>query len=221
MSASTRNVLSVNVHHEFVGYTLDMHFTSTHGVTALLGPSGAGKSLTLRAIAGLLQPTRGCITLNERVLFDSATRTNVPTRDRQVGYVFQQYALFPHLSVAENVAYGLHSWSRAARDERVQEMLALTELKDWASRHPRTLSGGQQQRVALARSLAPRPSLLLLDEPLASLDTPLRARLGAELRALHERTGIPMVLVTHDPDEAARIADSVVYVEAGRATAGA
>ncbi len=208
--------LFVHVTRDFAGYTLDIAFESASGVTALLGPSGAGKTLTLRAIAGLLRPTIGRITLDAHVLFDSTTHINVAARDRHVGYVFQQYALFPHLNVTENIAYGLHTWSAAQRAERVAEMLELVGLNELATRVPRQLSGGQQQRVALARSLAPKPSLLLLDEPLAALDAPLRARLGAELRALHERTGIPMVLVTHDPDEAERIADSVVYVEAGR-----
>ncbi len=207
--------LSVAIRREFAGYTLNVNFTSTSGVTALLGPSGAGKTLTLRAIAGLLQPTSGRIVLNTRVLFDSSSKTNVPARERLVGYVFQQYALFPHLTVAENVAYGLHTWPREQRNARVQEMLALIGLEQLTTRRPLSLSGGQQQRVALARSLAPKPSMLLLDEPLAALDAPLRKRLGAELRALHERTAIPMVLVTHDPEEAARLADSVVRVENG------
>jgi len=208
--------LRVEVRCEFVDYTLDIAFASSRGITALLGPSGAGKTLTLRAIAGLLRPQAGRIALGDRVLFDATHRINVPARDRHVGYVFQQYALFPHLSVAENIAYGLHGQPRDERDARVAEMLELVGLADLARRQPRALSGGQQQRVALARSIAPRPSLLLLDEPLAALDAPLRKRLGAELRALHDRTGIPMVLVTHDPAEAMRIADSVVHIDAGR-----
>ncbi len=207
--------LSVAIRREFPGYTLDVSFDATSGVTALLGPSGAGKTLTLRAIAGLLRPDGGRITLNNRVLFDATHHIDVPARDRRVGFVFQQYALFPHLTVAENIAYGLHGHQRAERAARVDAMLSLVGLIDLAARLPRALSGGQQQRVALARSLAPGPSLLLLDEPLAALDAPLRKRLGAELRALHDRTGVPMVLVTHDPAEATRIADSVVYIDAG------
>lgn len=218
LPTAPRSALTVCVDRALPGYSLNIEFESVGGVTALLGPSGAGKTLTLRAIAGLLRPDSGRITLNGRVLFDSLTHTNVPARERQVGYVFQHYALFPHLSVAENIAYGLHTRSRPERSDRVQEMLELVGLHELARRTPHELSGGQQQRVALARSLAPEPSLLLLDEPLAALDAPLRARLGAELRALHERTGIPMVLVTHDPDEAARLADTVLYVKGGRVT---
>jgi ABC-type sulfate/molybdate transport systems ATPase subunit len=210
--------LSVTIQREFPGYSLDIAFESNRGVTALLGPSGAGKTLTLRAIAGLLRPSRGRITLHNRVLFDAAHEVDIPARDRRVGLIFQQYALFPHLTVAENVAYGLHGQPRNEREARAHQMLELVGLVDLAARLPRALSGGQQQRVALARSLAPQPSLLLLDEPLAALDAPLRQRLGAELRALHERTGVPMVLVTHDPAEASRIADATVYIEGGRVT---
>ncbi len=222
LSATPNNpgTLSVAIRREFPGYTLDVAFSATRGVTALLGPSGAGKTLTLRAIAGLLRPTGGRIVLHNHVLFDAAHNIHVPSRDRRVGFVFQQYALFPHLTVAENIAYGLHGQPQAERAARVDEMLSLVGLIDFGARLPRALSGGQQQRVALARSLAPKPSLLLLDEPLAALDAPLRQRLGAELRAIHERTGVPMVLVTHDPDEASRIADSVVYIDAGRVRVG-
>ncbi len=218
--ARTRDTaLSVAIRCDFTGYTLDVAFASTNGITALLGPSGAGKTLTLRAIAGLLRPNAGRISLRDRVLFDASRNINIPARDRHVGYVFQQYALFPHMTVAENIAFGLHDTSRDERDARVSEMLAMVGLGEFGARQTRALSGGQQQRVALARSLAPRPSLLLLDEPLAALDAPLRKRLGAELRALHERTGVPMVLVTHDPAEAARIADSIVYIDGGRVSA--
>lgn len=213
--ARTNDALSVAFRRQIDQFVLDVAFETAGGVTALLGPSGAGKTLTLRAIAGLLRPDSGRITLGRVPLFDATAHVNVPARDRRVGYVFQQYALFPHLSVADNIAYGLHAWSREAHRARVQEMLDTMDLAPLAERRPRTLSGGQQQRVALARALAPKPALLLLDEPLASLDMPLRHKLGAELRALHERTGIAMVLVTHDPDEAARIADNVVHMSAG------
>jgi len=212
------NDLSVAVRRRLPAFALDVAFDAPGGVTALLGPSGAGKTLTLRAIAGLLRPDAGRIAVGGRVLFDAAAGVDVPARARRVGYVFQQYALFPHLTVGENVAYGLHDLPRAERADRVGDALALVGLPDYAPRSPRALSGGQQQRVALARALAPAPAVLLLDEPLAALDVPLRRRLASELRALHERTGTPMVLVTHDPGEASRVADRVVYVDAGRVT---
>jgi len=212
------NDLSVAVRRRLPAFTLDVAFDAPGGVTALLGPSGAGKTLTLRAIAGLLRPDAGRIAVGGRVLFDADVGVDVPARDRRVGYVFQQYALFPHLSVGENVGYGLHDLSRAERSARVADALALVGLTGYEPRSPRALSGGQQQRVALARALAPAPAVLLLDEPLAALDVPLRRRLAAELRGLHERTGTAMVLVTHDPGEASRVADRVVYVDAGRVT---
>jgi ABC-type sulfate/molybdate transport systems ATPase subunit len=216
MSDAPSASLSVAIRRRLEHFTLEVAFETAGGVTALLGPSGAGKTLTLRAIAGLLRPDSGHIALGRTSLFDSTANVNVPSRDRRIGYVFQQYALFPHLSVTDNVAYGLQAWPRDAQRVRVAEMLQVMDIGTLAGRRPRTLSGGQQQRVALARALAPKPDLVLLDEPLASLDLPLRQKLGAELRALHERTGIAMVLVTHDPDEAARIADRVVRVESGR-----
>lgn len=212
--------LDVEVARSFPRFALDVRFTARSGVTALLGPSGSGKTLTLRAIAGLLRPDRGRVTVGGRVLFDSGSGVDLPARDRRIGFVFQQYALFPHLTAAENVAYGLHALEREARAARVAECLALVGLAGEADARPRHLSGGQQQRVALARALAPNPALLLLDEPLAALDAPLRRRLGDELRALHDRTGVPMVLVTHDPDEAARIADEVVQLDNGRVVEG-
>lgn len=215
-SALPQHGLSVSIQRALGDFTLNVAFDSGHGITALLGPSGAGKTLTLRAIAGLLTPDTGRISVSAHVLFDAAARIDIPARARRVGYVFQHYAVFPHLTVADNVAYGLHRMPREARASRVLEMLDTVGLSEFASRRPHTLSGGQLQRVALARAIAPGPQMLLLDEPLAALDAPLRQRLGADLRALHERTAIPMVLVTHDPDEAARMADTVITLRGGR-----
>jgi len=208
--------LDVAVRRALDGFTLDVAFRAAQGVTALAVPSGAGKTLTLRAVAGLLRPDAGRVACAGRVLFDAAAGVDLPARERRVGFVFQHYALFPHLTVEQNVGYGLHARPAAERGARVAELLRLVDLEGFGGRRPRELSGGQQQRVALARALAPEPAVLLLDEPLAAVDAPLRARLGAELRALHERSGVPMLLVTHDPDEARRIADAVVRVEHGR-----
>ncbi|GJG85210.1 ABC transporter ATP-binding protein [Gemmatimonadetes bacterium T265] len=208
--------LEVAVRRTLPGFALDVAFAVPDGVAALVGPSGAGKTLTLRAVAGLLRPDAGRVACRGRVLYDRAVGVDVPARARRVGYVFQQYALFPHLSVGENVAYGLGGRPRAERDARAAELLALVGLPNVERRRPRELSGGQQQRVALARALAPEPDLLLLDEPLAAVDAPLRVRLGDELLALHARTAVPMLLVTHDPAEARRIADVVVRLDGGR-----
>lgn len=208
--------LDVQIRHALPGFTLDVSFTVRRGIAAVVGPSGAGKTMTLRAVAGLVRPDAGRIACSGRVLYDHTAGVDVPARERRVGYVFQQYALFPHLTVEENVAYGLRGAPAADRTSRVAELLALVGMPNVGGRRPRELSGGQQQRVALARALAPGPELLLLDEPLAAVDAPLRARLGDELLALHARTKVPMLFVTHDPAEAGRIADAVVRVEGGR-----
>ena len=198
------------------GFRLDAAFAAPAGITALFGPSGAGKTLTLRCIAGLVRPDRGRIAVGPRVLFDDGVAVDVPTRDRQIGYVFQHYALFPHLSAAGNVGYGLRGCGAIERSARVQELLEMVDLADYGARRPHELSGGQQQRIALARALAPRPELLLLDEPLAAVDAAVRGRLREQLRAVHERTRIPMILVTHDLAEVRALADSLVVYAAGR-----
>ena len=179
---------------------------------ALLGPSGAGKSTLLRVTAGLAQPTAG------RVLVDDADVTRVPAHRRGIGLVFQDAALFPHRTVAENVAFGprVTGLPREEQARRVAEALALVGLEHAGARDPVTLSGGEAQRVALARSLAPRPGALLLDEPLGALDGPLRLRLQEDLRMLFERLSLTVVHVTHDVGEAFALGDRVAILRAGR-----
>ncbi len=179
---------------------------------ALLGPSGCGKTTTMRAIAGLLAPRAGRIHLAGRDI------TGVPAHRRDVGLVFQSYALFPHLSVAENLAFGLRlrGISNAERERRVAQGIALVGLQGLERRLPRELSGGQQQRVALARAVVVRPRLLLLDEPLSNLDASLRLEMRSELRRLQRDLGLSMVYVTHDQAEALALADRVVVMRAGR-----
>lgn len=179
---------------------------------ALLGPSGCGKSTLLRLVAGLERPDAGRLTLDGRDL------VRVPPQRRGFGMVFQDYALFPHLSVADNVAYGLveQGWRRAERRARVDELLDLVGLEGYGGRRTFELSGGEQQRVALARALAPRPALLLLDEPLSNLDLALRDALKGELRALLAGLEISAVYVTHDQSEAFTLADTVAVMRAGR-----
>jgi iron(III) transport system ATP-binding protein len=183
-------------------------------LAALLGPSGCGKTTTLRAIAGFHEADAGRVLLRgELVAGDGAA---LPPERRGIGFVFQDLALFPHLDVAGNVGFGLHRLPRADRAARVAETLRLFELEGLAARRPHELSGGQQQRVALARALAPRPPLLLLDEPFSSLDARLRARLRGELRALLKSLGVAALLVTHDQDEAFAFADRIGVMRAGR-----
>jgi molybdate transport system ATP-binding protein len=197
-------------------FTLDARFDAPPGITGIFGPSGAGKTLTLRCIAGLERPDAGRIALGERVLFEGPGGVDLPPRTRRVGYVFQHYALFPHLSVLDNVTYGVPELARAERRARGSELLGTVGLSGYEGRRPRELSGGEQQRVALARALAPGPELLLLDEPFAALDQRVRQRLRAELLRLHEETGTPMLLVTHDLAEVRQLTGHLVLYDAGR-----
>jgi iron(III) transport system ATP-binding protein len=182
----------------------------------LIGPSGCGKTSLLRAIAGLERPQAGRISIAGRVLSDPAANVHLPPEARQIGMVFQDYALFPHLSVADNVAFGLQALARSERRERVQEVLQLVGLEHTAQRLPHQLSGGQQQRVALARALAPRPRLLLLDEPFSSLDVDLRERLAHEIRGILKAAGTTALFVTHDQLEAFAVGDLIGVMHRGR-----
>jgi len=179
---------------------------------ALLGPSGCGKTTTLRSIAGLAEPDRG------RILIGGRDVTTVPTSERNLGMVFQRYALFPHLTVAENIGYGLteHKVAPSERDARVSDTLALIGLPDLGARYPHQLSGGEQQRVALARAIVYRPDVLLLDEPLSNLDAKLRVTMRAELKRLHWSLELTTVFVTHDQQEALALSDRIAVMRDGR-----
>ncbi len=182
-------------------------------ILCLLGPSGCGKTTILRAIAGFEPVRSGQIFLSDRLV--SSCAETVPTEERRVGMVFQEYALFPHLRVADNIAFGLHQLSRAERTSRVQEMLQLTGLEGLERRYPHELSGGQQQRVALSRALVQNPVLLLLDEPFSNLDPDMASRMRQDLHALLHRTKTTTILVTHDHDEAFAMADRIAVLNCG------
>jgi molybdate transport system ATP-binding protein len=185
-------------------------------VTVLFGPSGAGKTTVLRALAGLDLPDAGTITFAGETWLDRARAVAVSPQRRRVGFLFQEYALFPHLTVAGNVAYGLHGVPRAAREARVREVARRLRIgEDLLGRRPGQLSGGQRQRVALARALAPSPRLLLLDEPLSALDAPTRDELRGELRRALDASGVPAVVVTHDRAEALALGDRLAVMVGG------
>ncbi|ATE59718.1 ABC transporter ATP-binding protein [Thauera sinica] len=183
-------------------------------IGCLLGPSGCGKTTVLRCIAGFEPLAAGEIRLDGTTV--SGNRTHVPPERRRIGMVFQDYALFPHLTVAENIAFGLRGEEAAARRARVEELLGLVGLADQDGKYPHEMSGGQQQRVALARALAPRPSLLLLDEPFSNLDVELRERLSHEVRDIIKATHTTAILVTHDQHEAFAVADEIGIMHQGR-----
>ena len=203
-------MIDVAVQADLGAFRLDVAFRSDAAVTALVGPSGAGKSATLRALAGLLRGARGRVIVDGAVWLDEGV--DLPARSRRVGMMFQGLALFPHLDVAGNIGFGL---SGPRRQARVAELAERMELSDRLRDPVGALSGGQQQRVALARALAPRPALLLLDEPFSSVDTDLRARLRRQVAEVTAAEGVRTVLVTHDPEDVAALAGAVVRMERG------
>ena len=209
--------LSVTLKKRLPGFTLDVSFSNRDRPLGLLGASGAGKSLILRCIAGMETPDTGRIVLNGRVLFDSELGINLPSRDRRVGVLFQNYALFPHLTVAQNIAYGLPGHlSVRQRQQTVEDQLTAVQLQGMGDRYPASLSGGQQQRVAMARTLASQPEVLLLDEPFSALDTHLRYLMERDLKLRLEQFSGITLLVTHNIEEAYRICSNLLVMDRGR-----
>jgi len=201
-------------------FALDVSFNLEPGITVLFGPSGAGKTSILELLAGIDRPDSGRISLADRVLFDSAERCDLPPQLRRVGYVFQHLALFPHLTAAGNVMYGLAHRPLAERQQRARTMLEqVFHIEGLADRRVTDLSGGERQRVALARALAPEPDLLLLDEPLSALDAPTKSRILEELLAWARNKPIPILYVTHDREEIFSAAQHVIVLEDGRIAA--
>ncbi len=214
-------MLSVHIEKTFSSdhrnaFRLDCGFNIPQGITVLFGPSGSGKTTILRSIAGIVEPDAGRIELAGRVYFDSGTKVNVPIQSRNIGFVFQDYLLFPHLSALQNVAYGIRLSTSKARRERAFHLLKQLGIDYAAERRPQQLSGGEQQRVTLARALASDPVILLLDEPMSALDGETRVRLMGELVELQRRSQIPFLYVTHSPADAVRVGDSIVLLRAGR-----
>ena len=211
-------MLSVALRHRFPGFALDAAFDAPAGITALFGRSGSGKTTIVNAVAGLLRPDHGRIVVDGRVLTDSAAGVMVPVRSRRIGYVFQDARLFPHMTVRRNLAYGTRFAPPGATGPsggEVVEMLGIGRLLD---RRPALLSGGEKARVAIGRALLSRPRLLILDEPLASLDAARRAEILPYVESLRDRTGIPVLYISHAISEVARLATTLVLIDAGRVT---
>jgi molybdate transport system ATP-binding protein len=201
---------------ESAAFSLDVDFKAAAGITVLFGPSGAGKTLTLDSIAGFVRPDEGRILLDDEILFDGAAGVYKPARARHCGYVFQNYALFPHMTLRENLEFAVNRVPRLERRRKVTEMLEAFHLAEVSGRHPQELSGGQKQRCSIARALIGSPRLLLLDEPARGLDAPLRAELYAALRQVREEFEIPALLVTHDFEECLELGDEMLVMREGR-----
>ncbi|MEP0918019.1 molybdate ABC transporter permease subunit [Leptolyngbya sp. DQ-M1] len=216
----TSSGLFVDIQKQLAAFDLDLTFSATKSTLGMLGGSGAGKSMLLRCIAGMESPTQGRIVLNGRVLFDAKAGINVPSRDRKVGFLVQNYALFPNLTVAENIAFGLpRSLAKREARQRIEAQLNSVQLQGYGDRYPHQLSGGQQQRVALARVLASEPEVVLLDEPFSALDTHLRSQMEQEVIArLREFKGVSL-FVTHNLEEAYRVCDDLIVLEQGQTLA--
>jgi len=201
-------------------FELDVTFQSDSRRIVLLGPSGAGKILTLRLIAGLIKPDAGRIVVDGQVYVDKKSKRYLPASERETGFLFQDYALFPHLTVRQNVAFGLHRGllnpSKRESAAQVVDWIQKFELEAVALNYPHQISGGQKQRVALARALVARPRILLLDEPFAALDQDLRARMREEVSALQTELNIPMITITHDQQDAEALGDHVIMLSQGR-----
>jgi molybdate transport system ATP-binding protein len=228
MSASERAApheeLSVRIRKSLRGnrisdFLLDVDFSIAPGFTILFGASGAGKTTLLDCIAGLRHPEAGRITVGERVLFDSSTGINLPAQRRFVGYLLQSLALFPHMSVWQNIEYGLHNLAKAEREVRVNELLKSLRISGLASRRPAELSGGERQRAALARTLVTRPRVLLLDEPLTALDAGVKSQILDDLRVWNREHRIPILYVTHQREEAFALGERVIALHDGRVVA--
>lgn len=206
----------VDVAKEFPNFKLDLSFSAEEGITVLFGPSGAGKTLTLHCVAGFVRPDRGSVRIGGITYFDHSRGIDHPIHKRRFGYVPQDIHLFPHMTVHENIAYGLSRRPKKEADRAVGEMMELLRIDGLGSLLPREVSGGQRQRVGLARALVIEPVALLLDEPFAALDTPVRTKLRGDLLRIRDRFKVPTVLVTHDVEEAYFLADRVAVLSDGR-----
>ncbi len=211
--------LTVQISKRLPEFELDVSLIAGSEPVAILGPSGAGKSMLLRCIAGIERPDRGRIALDDRTIFDSDRRIQVPARKRHIAILFQSDSLFPHRTVAENIAFGLSSLPVDDRAKRVKTWMERAHIQGLEHRRPRELSGGEQQRVALARALATEPCALLLDEPLTALDTHLRSQLEAQLQEMFAEFRRPVLLVTHNIEEAYRLGEKMMLLARGRVVA--
>jgi molybdate transport system ATP-binding protein len=208
--------LQVRLQKKVNGFALDIEWQIGNELAVLFGFSGAGKSMTLQLIAGLMKADKGQVSLDDIVYFDSSAGTDLPPQKRPFGYVFQDLAIFPHMTVLQNILYGAANLPKNEKLERARGMIGAFKLTGLEDRYPHEVSGGQKQRVAFARALIRRPKMLLLDEPFSALDRPLRLEMRRFLREVRDSFNIPVLLVTHDFDEAGAISDKIIVYEHGR-----
>ena len=208
-------MLEVKIKKKFIGFNLDVEFSAKKEILTVLGPSGSGKTMTLKCIAGLVRPDEGFIRLNGRELYDSKKHINIPPRQRKVGFVFQNYALFPHMTVNDNIGFGLNDRTREETKNAINILLEKMHIRDLGHRYPAQLSSGQQQRVAIARTLFHDPEILLLDEPFSALDTHRKEGLELELINLQKTYEGDMVFVTHDVAQGYKLGSRIAVFESG------
>jgi len=210
--------LKVNIKKNLDGFKLDINFAIDNGLTVLFGQSGAGKSTTLKIIIGLLTADEGEIILDEKKLFCSSTKINLSPQNRFISYIFQNHALFPHLTVFENIFYGAKRYEKQHRQMLAKEVIEKFKIEDISHKYPYQISGGQQQKVAFARTIISKPRALLLDEPFSALDTATRTEMRANLKIIQKELGIPTIVVTHDMYEACSLADTMLVIANGQIT---
>ncbi|RJQ15301.1 MAG: ATP-binding cassette domain-containing protein [Nitrospiraceae bacterium] len=208
--------LTVRLQKKVNGFALDIGWEIGNEMAVLFGSSGAGKTMTLHLIAGLARPDRGSVCLDDTVYYDSSTGTDLTPQERPFGYVFQNLALFPHMTVVKNILYGGAAIPEYERLDRAHEMVHAFKLAGLEDRYPHEISGGQKQRVAFARALIRQPRMLLLDEPFSALDRPLRMEMRRFLREVRDKFNVPVIMVTHDLEEASAAADKIIVYEHGR-----
>jgi molybdate transport system ATP-binding protein len=197
-------------------FLLDISFEMENELVVLFWPSGSGKTTLFKCISGITEPDEGKITVGSKTYYDRSKKINLPIQKRNLGYVFQNYTLFPHMNVRKNIECGLKGWNKEKKEERVLEMLDFFHIEELETLYPSQLSGGQNQRVALARALAPKPEILLLDEPFSALDIRMRADLTKKIRNLQKKTGIPLLFITHNLEEALLLADEILVLDKGK-----
>jgi molybdate transport system ATP-binding protein len=208
-------LLTVAIGKQLPEFELQIEFTVSNNITVLFGHSGCGKTTILRCIAGLTKPDNGKIAMDQRMLYDSSVGVFMPPKDREIGYVFQEYALFPHMDIAKNILYSVKDMDEK-KQQHFGRLLHLLRIEQLVKRFPAELSGGEQQRVALARALMANPKILLLDEPLSALDNDIRTELQDELLNMQQVWRIPFILVTHDQQEAEKLGEQIILMDRGR-----